>query len=470
MAWFRQKHELRYSVLPLLAFSLLVTVAWAEPPQSIPATKIQPAGAVIVESSEAKPGGVLQAFVGLLQGTTESKPDIAADDPRAIASHEQTAILKISPDGEPKVKAYAFCLSKDGNLLVGCGQGPGEIRVLSPEGKILDKWSIDIKPDAMNIGPDGMVYVAGGGKILKLSEGGEILLTKDAPHVSHLMGSREALAENIKSQAKQRAKSYETMIKQRQTMIDKLEEKPEADRTDAEKRRLASYKQVVEQLKGIVKKQGGTELTEEQLEKQVDAAIRQKSLVSSISVTDSAVYVTCRMVKGYGFEVWRLNGEFEDAKQIVEGLRGCCGQMDVHARGNELFVAENARHRVARYSNDGKLLNTWGKGDRKGIEGFGSCCNPMNVCFGPGEIVYTAEDTTGRIKKYKPDGTLLGVVGRVKVVPGCKDVSIAATPDGKTVYMVDITRGQIVVMTEKDAAENKQTNTPQPAAPVTSKS
>ena len=73
----------------------------------------------------------------------------------------------------------------------------------------------------------------------------------------------------------------------------------------------------------------------------------------------------------------------------------------------------------------------------------------MNVTFGRGGDVYTAESNTGRIKRFSKDGKFLAYVGDVKLVPGCKNVSIAVSPDGDTVYMLDITRGHIVVMTSK---------------------
>jgi sugar lactone lactonase YvrE len=70
----------------------------------------------------------------------------------------------------------------------------------------------------------------------------------------------------------------------------------------------------------------------------------------------------------------------------------------------------------------------------------------MNVAFGPEGAVYTAEDNTGRIKRYSPQGKLLGLVGSVELVPGCKNCSIAVSSDGSRVYMLDITRGHIVRM------------------------
>ena len=66
----------------------------------------------------------------------------------------------------------------------------------------------------------------------------------------------------------------------------------------------------------------------------------------------------------------------------------------------------------------------------------------MNLAFGADGVVYTAEDTTGRIKRYTPDGKLLSVVGAADVVPGCKKVSIGVDRTGDRVYMLDITRNQ----------------------------
>ena len=81
----------------------------------------------------------------------------------------------------------------------------------------------------------------------------------------------------------------------------------------------------------------------------------------------------------------------------------------------------------------------------------------MNVAFGPKDEVYTAEATSGRIKRFTPDGKLQGVVGTVEIVPGCKKVSIAVNQDGSRVYMMDLTRTHIVVMSA-DTADESATN------------
>ena len=70
----------------------------------------------------------------------------------------------------------------------------------------------------------------------------------------------------------------------------------------------------------------------------------------------------------------------------------------------------------------------------------------LALAFGDDGSVYTAEDTTGRIKRYSPDGTLLSVVGAAKVVPGCKKVAIGVSHGGDRVYMLDITRNHVAVL------------------------
>jgi hypothetical protein len=123
--------------------------------------------------------------------------------------------------------------------------------------------------------------------------------------------------------------------------------------------------------------------------------------------------------------------------------------MDVQADDNGVYVAENARHRVCRFDREGNMECEWGSRARSGVTGFGSCCNPMNVAFGPNNEVYTAEATSGRIKRYTPDGQLTGLIGSVEIVPGCKKVSIAVNHDGSRVYMMDLTRTHIVVMSRQ---------------------
>jgi sugar lactone lactonase YvrE len=75
----------------------------------------------------------------------------------------------------------------------------------------------------------------------------------------------------------------------------------------------------------------------------------------------------------------------------------------------------------------------------------------MNVAFGDDGSVYTAESGIGRIKRFSAEGSFIELVGQVELVPGCKKVAISISPKGDQVYMLDITRGHIVVMTRNAA-------------------
>ena len=57
---------------------------------------------------------------------------------------------------------------------------------------------------------------------------------------------------------------------------------------------------------------------------------------------------------------------------------------------------------------------------------------------------------------FDSQGKFLDIVGDVKVVPGCKKVSIAVSQDTDRVYMLDITRNHIVLMKRRDSEASKQ--------------
>jgi sugar lactone lactonase YvrE len=123
----------------------------------------------------------------------------------------------------------------------------------------------------------------------------------------------------------------------------------------------------------------------------------------------------------------------------------------VQANDNGIYVAENTRHRVRGFSREGRQLLEFGSRERGRDDAFEGCCNPMNVAFGDDGSVYTSESGSGRIKRFSASGSFIELVGQVELVPGCKKVSIAVSPKGDQVYMLDITRGHIVVMARDSA-------------------
>jgi hypothetical protein len=304
------------------------------------------------------------------------------------------------------------------------------------------------------VAPDGTILVAGEGTLLRLTADGKIMSEADAPHAAALRESKDSLREEVIEQHKQQAQALPQMLKAYDEAMATLEEqlKGLADDDSAAAQRktleetLAMYKQAKDQLaEQFGEQEEPAELTEEKIAELIESSLQYKMAVASISATDDAVFIASRAPVGYGYDVWRTTTEFADAEKIVSGLSGCCGQMDVQACKNGVFVAENSRKRVRRFDAEGKSVCDWGKSS-EGVDGFGSCCNPMNLAFGADGTVYTAEDTTGRIKRYSPDGKLLSVVGAADVVPGCKKVSIGVDATGDRVYMLDITRNNVAVL------------------------
>lgn len=409
----------------------------------------------------------------------------AASEAEFSATHKQTRLIEVLNEQESDQHGVrCFCLHKSGNLLAAVTASSGEIRVISPAGELLATWPIPISPEAINTTADGSVLVAGQGKLLRLDSDGSVVHEQDAPHIALMDENFELIREQVIEQRQRSIKSFQRQIDRYHDQVRKLKniseeqwqelallnaaiqetaDRREGDLTDDERAevklrralvasinrrvdagiadearsQLTAIQEQIAFFKQYIEKQGGADPTPEEIDEQVKATIQYKSRISSISAFGDEVFVATNAVKGYGYDVWRLSDTFEDANKIVTGLRGCCGQMDVQASDNGLYVAENGRHRVTHYDREGELLGEWGKRARSGVEGFGGCCNPMNVAFGADGTVYAAESSSGRIKRFSADGELLQLVGSVDLVPGCKNVSIAVAEGGNQVFMLD---------------------------------
>lgn len=187
-----------------------------------------------------------------------------------------------------------------------------------------------------------------------------------------------------------------------------------------------------------------------------------QSKPSGITATKKDVFVNI----GFGWSlrsissVVRFDRDLGNPKTIAEDLRGCCQRLDIVAKDGFLYIAENSRHRVLKCDRNGKVLSKWGQRDSRNIEGFGSCCNPMNLCFGPKGELFTAESGLGRIKRYTTDGKYLGLVGYVGVerftragrtAASCSNIAIAVNKDLSRIYVLDFKNNIIRVMAKADA-------------------
>jgi hypothetical protein len=298
------------------------------------------------------------------------------------------------------------------------------------------------------------------GRLQRYTSEGKLVHEGEAPHIAAMKTQKAELRKEVVSRLNNHANLFnpEQLLAQYETMLADLEKRKKTEALNAsEEQILKVLPQYITQLEEQVAEHNKkktddqpqqTGPSEEEIQKELTQTIQQKSRIASISTDGKNVFVATPATVGWGYSVWKMADDFTSGEEIVKDLRGCCGHMDVQCCENGLYVAENARHRVVCYDNQGQQRVSWGQSDRTGLKGFTSCCNPMNICFNSEGDVYTAESTTGRIKRFDKDGQFLDFVGDVKLVPGCKNVSIAVSPDASRIYMLDITRGHIVVMSK----------------------
>ena len=190
-----------------------------------------------------------------------------------------------------------------------------------------------------------------------------------------------------------------------------------------------------------------------------DGSNFSKGKPSGITATEKDVFVC--VGSGWSLRsrssIVRFDRNLGQPETIAKDLRGCCQRLDIAAKDDMLYVAENTLYRVLRCDRQGKILSKWGNRDRKNIEGFGSCCNPMNICFGPEGELYTAESGLGRIKRYTPDGKFLGLVGYIgverfkragRLAASCSNITVAVNNDGSRIYILDFKKNIIRVLAQ----------------------
>ncbi len=183
--------------------------------------------------------------------------------------------------------------------------------------------------------------------------------------------------------------------------------------------------------------------------------------ISGIAVLGDHVFVAFGSGGGTGSKskLYRYDRDLKGPVLLAEGLRACCQRCDLTALDETLYLAENGAHRVVMIDPEGEVLRKWGERSRTELEGFGSCCNPMNLSFGTDGVLYTSESGLGRVKRYSADGEYLGLVGYVGtnrytrasgMASSCSNIAIDVTPDGKTIYVMDFRNKLIRVLKQKE--------------------
>ncbi|MFN3190132.1 MAG: hypothetical protein ACE361_06375 [Aureliella sp.] len=375
-------------------------------------------------------------------------------------THRQSTMIKPELNGQP-IRLNTFCLSKTGMILAACG---GKQTTLVPNdagsydrvdldeppcliemdsvGSMVRKWDLGFQPTAVNLAPNGDIFVAGMGEIARIHDG-EIVATGTAPHMGNIEEFTAKAVKQAEEQAKQFAAMYDQQIDSLKERITKIEETEESERTRVQTAQLDAFKQQLEMYETISEQQVAAV--------EPEAVVAQAKGITSVAVSDQDVFWVCKNVEGSGYTIWRTNHDFEEGVAVVSSISGCCGQMDIQSCDDNLVIAENTSYKVGIYDRDGKKVNDFGMRDRSSKAGFGSCCNPMNVRPLPDGTVLTAESSIGHIKRFDAEGNFLEYIGKAKVAGGCKHCSVAYDSNSDQYYMMHEDESAIIVLSNQSS-------------------
>lgn len=376
---------------------------------------------------------------------------VISSSPPLEPTHRQVEVLK-PMRGNETLTLNSFALDRDGNIVAAVapqrsmsrGTNPGSpdnprgwLQVYSPERKLLREIPLTFVPTALAIVPGGQYLAAGEGQIFRYDAEGKVL---ERTSIFTLLNVdqdklRKEVVEDHKRDQQQYASSRATQLQAMRDQVARLEAKPQAERTARDNARMQSIKAMIQSLSA-----SGDELSPQRIESMLQYRLR----VPSLSATADGVVMT--LARNRGYEVWRTGLKFENARRIIGDLRGCCGQMDMVTAGERVITAENTKFRVGIYNLEGQIQGTFGERYREGNNGFGSCCNPMNVLCCPNGDIITAESSIGHIKRFSSDGKLLAVIGRARIGGGCKHVSLGFDEKRDRYYVQYQDMNQICVM------------------------
>jgi len=295
----------------------------------------------------------------------------------------------------------------------------------------------------VTVAGDGAVIAVGDDRVVVFSAAGAQVAEASAPHFTlsddDLARLREEIAEQHREELESRREQFDRIARAKAD----LEEVPEEDRTPRQKRELAQATIMAKSYEAMLARADAAP------EAVVEQGLAKARTIHRVAASRDHLFLVAHEPAGYGFGVWRCGRDFSAPQKIVDGLRGCCGQMDVQVIGDELVIAENGAHHVAVYGLDGEPLRTFGEASRSDVrKGFGGCCNPMNACAGPDGSLLLSE-SSGLVKQFTPDGTLVEILGAADVQSGCKNSSIGVSADGRTLYYLDVQKGRVLVMEKR---------------------
>ena len=270
----------------------------------------------------------------------------------ARPTHKQTHVFRPSLEGD-KLAISTFCLDLENNLLVcsggnvkptgvlsaltsmlGSSEQPGRVTRFSPEFEHVASCELDFIPTAINVAPDGTIFVAGNGHVAKLSDELKLLKSVEYPHIENLKEHKKKRLKEIQAELEAQAQAAADYKKSAAAKIKELEVIPESERSAAQRAQLSAAKQLLEVHSGLL---SNAESVMESTGMTAAMMLNMESSMPSIAVTDRDVFLAC--TSSLRYDIWRFDHEFGQPTKVVSKVSGCCGQLDIQAVADELLLS-----------------------------------------------------------------------------------------------------------------------------------
>ena len=175
-----------------------------------------------------------------------------------------------------------------------------ELHVHDATGKLLATWKLDFAAQAVNVGPEGDVYIAGDGHIARYDAAGKQLAAGNAPQMDLMRGQYRSLKRRAEEQLAAEKQQWKDALEQFNLQIAEFKKKDAQSLSDDEKLQLANAQQMQKAYEQMAKQ------TEQRTIEQVVADLTTRArTINAVAADADAVYITCGASKGYGFSVWR---------------------------------------------------------------------------------------------------------------------------------------------------------------------
>jgi hypothetical protein len=395
--------------------------------------------------------------ISLLAALVAGAGNAASTSATFEATHRQADVIKPARAGTT-LTLHSFVLDREGNIVAAVAPNAvplgvmttptdaprGWLQVYTPEKKLLREIPLPFAPSALALTPDGHYLVGGNGHLCKCTAEGKVVAQSKITTLLKVDEAklRDEVIADYKRDQKEYASSREAQLKAMRDQLARLEAKPAAERTPRDTARIRSMQMMLQSMSAEVAEPSASRVAQ---------LMQYRLRIPSIAPAPDGVIVT--LYRNRGYEVWRTGSQFENPRRVMGDLRGCCGQMDVITDGERIITAENTKFRVGIYDLDGKNLSAFGERYKDGNNGFGSCCNPMNVLCCPNGDLITAESSIGHIKRFSADGKLQALIGRARIGGGCKHVALGFDQKRDRYYVQYQDMNHICVMlTNQEAA------------------